>query len=109
MVLWSIISSPSLRASTTQTIHEVGTSVGIPDPKYLNKQFRKIVGMSPGHYRDHNMEFLSNMPTTLATKKVNGYNPNRGDNDYPAPIKMDLNIHQNKKHSIYTYLLIENS
>ena len=70
MVLWSIISSPSLTASTTQTIHEVGNTVGIPDPQYFNKQFHKIVGKSLGHYRDRNIDILSNMPSELATKEV---------------------------------------
>lgn len=59
----------TLLATTTLTIYEVGTSVGIPDPQYFNKQFRKVSGMSPSHYRDQNIEFLSNISPELATKE----------------------------------------
>jgi len=56
-----------LLATTTKTIYEVGMQVGIPDPQYFNKQFRKVSGMSPSHYRDQNIEFLSNIPPELST------------------------------------------
>jgi AraC-like DNA-binding protein len=58
----------SLLATTTLTIYEVGASVGIPDPQYFNKQFRKVAGISPSRYRDENQEYLSNIPNELATK-----------------------------------------
>ena len=59
----------TLLATTTLTIYEVGTTVGIPDPQYFNKQFRKVSGMSPSHYRDQNIEFLSNISPELSTKE----------------------------------------
>ena len=59
----------SLLATTTLTIFEVGSSVGIPDPQYFNKQFRKVTGMSPSRYRDENQEFLSNVPDEMAVQE----------------------------------------
>lgn len=32
-------------------VQQIGREVGIPDPQYFNKQFRRIVGQSPSHYR----------------------------------------------------------
>ena len=58
----------SLLATTTLTIYEVGSAVGIPDPQYFNKQFRKVTGVSPSRYRDDNQEYLSNIPDELALK-----------------------------------------
>jgi len=58
----------SLLATTTLTIYEVGCAVGIPDPQYFNKQFRKVAGISPSRYRDENREYLSNVPDELAIK-----------------------------------------
>lgn len=49
----------SLLVSTTQTVYEVGSSVGISDPQYFNKQFRKIVGVSPSQFREESREFES--------------------------------------------------
>lgn len=59
----------SLLATTTLTIYEVGASVGIPDPHYFNKQFRKVTGISPSRYRDDNQEYLSNISHELAVKE----------------------------------------
>ena len=59
----------SLLATTTLTIYEVGSNVGIPDPQYFNKQFRKVTGISPSNYRDSNQEFLKHTPKDLATKE----------------------------------------
>ena len=47
----------SLLATTTLTIYEVGSAVGITDPQYFNKQFRKVTGISPSRYRDDNQEY----------------------------------------------------
>lgn len=59
----------SLLATTPLTIYEVGSNVGIPDPQYFNKQFRKVTGISPSRYRDDNQEYLSNIPNELSTKE----------------------------------------
>lgn len=47
----------TLLTNTTLTINEIGSSVGIPDPQYFNKQFRKITGASPSRYRDENTDY----------------------------------------------------
>ncbi len=49
----------SLLATTSMTICEVGSAVGISDPQYFNKQFRKVTGLSPSGYRDNNREYLT--------------------------------------------------
>lgn len=49
----------SLLVTTTLTVYEIGTSVGISDPQYFNKQFRKMVGVSPSRYRDEFQEYES--------------------------------------------------
>jgi YesN/AraC family two-component response regulator len=58
----------SLLATTTLTIGEVGSAVGIPDPQYFNKQFRKVTATSPSRYRDDNQEYLGNLSSDLATQ-----------------------------------------
>lgn len=40
-----------LLVSSDLFISEIGRRVGIPDPQYFNKQFRRIVGQSPLAYR----------------------------------------------------------
>lgn len=57
----------ALLATTTLTVCDVGNVVGIPDPQYFNKQFRRITGMSPSRYRDDNQEYLSNVTDEMAT------------------------------------------
>jgi AraC-like DNA-binding protein len=47
----------ALLANTTLTIGEVGSAVGIPDPQYFNKQFRKVTSMSPSRYREENVDY----------------------------------------------------
>lgn len=59
----------SLLATTTLTIGEVGSRVGIPDPQYFNKQFRKVTGLNPSRYRDENREYLTRIPDQLATRE----------------------------------------
>ena len=59
----------SLLAATPLTVYEVGATVGIPDPQYFNKQFRKVVGVSPSRYRDENQEYLSHVPKELILKE----------------------------------------
>jgi len=46
----------NLLLSTTQSIKEVAYETGIPDPHYFNKQFRRVVGMSPSLYRTRNRD-----------------------------------------------------
>jgi AraC-like DNA-binding protein len=41
-----------LLLSTNDRIKEVGIRVGLPDPQHFNKQFRRVTGMSPGHFRE---------------------------------------------------------
>jgi AraC-like DNA-binding protein len=41
-----------LLTATTIPIHRAAARVGIDDPQYFNKQFRRLVGMSPSAYRD---------------------------------------------------------
>ncbi|MCH2205550.1 MAG: AraC family transcriptional regulator [Lentisphaerales bacterium] len=53
----------SLLTTTHYTICEVGATVGIDDPQYFNKQFRKVTGVSPSIYRQ------DNKTTTLAVDK----------------------------------------
>lgn len=59
----------SLLATTPLTIYEVGHSVGIPDPQYFNKQFRKVTTLSPTQYRDENIEYFSHSQKDMATKE----------------------------------------
>jgi AraC-like DNA-binding protein len=53
-----IDTAKSLLTTSNMTINEVGSLVGIEDPQYFNKQFRKIVGQSPSLYRDKNKSYL---------------------------------------------------
>lgn len=57
----------SLLAATPLTVGEVGASVGIPDPQYFNKQFRRVTGISPSRYREESREYLA-APPGLAAK-----------------------------------------
>jgi len=59
----------SLLATTTFTVYEVGSGVGICDPHYFNKQFRKVTGISPSRYRDENQEYLSTISNELAIQE----------------------------------------
>lgn len=58
----------SLLSSTTLTISEVGSAVGIPDPQYFNKQFRKITGISPSRCREESRKQMDSGPA-LATRE----------------------------------------
>lgn len=40
-----------LLLSSSMPVQKIGDRVGIPDPQYFNKQFRKTVGLSPSGYR----------------------------------------------------------
>lgn len=62
-----IICAQSLLVETTLTMAEIGGQIGISDPQYFNKQFRKVTGMSPSAYRDENKAFsLANLEPGLA-------------------------------------------
>ena len=43
----------SLLITTNMPIAEVGAAVGITDPQYFNKQFRRVDGQSPTRYREN--------------------------------------------------------
>ncbi|MFD1175512.1 response regulator [Paenibacillus puldeungensis] len=40
-----------LRASNELKIHEIGRTVGYPDPAYFNKLFKRMVGLTPNEYK----------------------------------------------------------
>jgi AraC family transcriptional regulator of arabinose operon len=46
----------SLLALTNQAVRDVGAAVGYADPYYFSRIFRKIIGVSPSHYRQHSFE-----------------------------------------------------
>ena len=69
LLLRRIDRAKSLLATTTLTIFEVGSAVGIPDAQYFNKQFRKCTGVSPSRYREENQEYLGNPSSELAAKE----------------------------------------
>ncbi len=58
----------SLLATTTLPVQEIGSAIGIGDPQYFNKQFRKIAGKSPSRYREEHRDYLDSMPKELAVK-----------------------------------------
>jgi AraC-like DNA-binding protein len=51
-----------LLQSSNLPVKEIGGRVGIPDPQYFNKQFRKIAGLSPSAYRLTQRKRNSNQP-----------------------------------------------
>ena len=61
----------SLLENTTLTIYETGAAVGISDPQYYNKQFRKLTGMSPSQYREAFRQRMMMKDHSLATKDGN--------------------------------------
>lgn len=72
----------ALLTSTTMTIFEVGSCVGIGDAQYFNKQFRKVTGHSPTAYRQENRDFLTNLDEELAVKEGRWIGPGQ---EQPAP------------------------
>lgn len=58
----------SLLATTTLSVQEVGSAVGIADPQYFNKQFRKVAGKSPSCYREEHRDYLDSVAEGLAVK-----------------------------------------
>ena len=58
----------SVLTTSTLSIQEVGASVGIGDPQHFNKQFRRVVGLSPSHYRMENRQLLVETSTQATTK-----------------------------------------
>ena len=69
LLLRRIDRAKSLLATTTLTIFEIGSAVGIPDAQYFNKQFRKCTGISPIRYGEENQEYLGNQSNELAAKE----------------------------------------
>lgn len=60
-----------LLADSKLTIQEVGAAVGIPDPQYFNKQFRRVNGESPNNYRENHRAFISKMPASAPAQDGN--------------------------------------
>jgi AraC-like DNA-binding protein len=58
----------ALLATTNLGIQEVGASVGIPDAQYFNKQFRKVLGISPSMHRGRIKNLFASPPKKLATQ-----------------------------------------
>jgi AraC-like DNA-binding protein len=65
----------SLLATTTLPVQEIGSAVGIADPQYFNKQFRKIAGKSPRRYREEHRDYLDSVTEELAVKDGQWPNP----------------------------------
>lgn len=61
-----IDAAKSMLTTSNMTINEVGELVGIDDPQYFNKQFRKMTGMSPSLYRDKNKSYLVHPSNDIA-------------------------------------------
>ena len=64
-----IDTAKSLLTSSTLTIFEIGQTVGISDPQYFNKQFRKVTGISPSRYREENQASTDLFNSELAIKE----------------------------------------
>ena len=60
-----------LLTTSQLTIQEVGAAVGIPDPQYFNKQFRRVNGESPNSYRENHKAFISKMPANAPAQDGN--------------------------------------
>jgi AraC-like DNA-binding protein len=69
VLLKRIDRAKSLLETTTLTVNEIGASVGIGDPQYFNKQFRKVAGLSPSRYREARAGHLDTVATELAVKE----------------------------------------
>lgn len=69
LLLKRIERAKSLLVTTTLPINEVGASVGIGDPQYFNKQFRKAAGLSPSRYREAHTDLLEKTAAELAVKE----------------------------------------
>jgi AraC family transcriptional regulator, arabinose operon regulatory protein len=54
----------TLLSLTRQTVEEVGVAVGYTDPYYFSRIFRKIIGVSPAHYRKNVVENRQVYPLT---------------------------------------------
>lgn len=67
----------SLLETTTMTIFETGAAVGITDPQYYNKQFRRVAGMSPTRYRELFRERMSVNDQQIATKDGEWLQPSK--------------------------------
>ena len=58
----------SLLTSTTLPVQEVGSAVGIANPQYFNKQFRKLAGKSPSRYREEHRDYFNTVAEGIAVK-----------------------------------------
>ncbi|MHC4905225.1 MAG: helix-turn-helix domain-containing protein [Planctomycetota bacterium] len=59
----------TLLTGTEMTIYEIGELIGISDPQYFNKQFRKVTGISPSAHRRKNKHYVGSIVSALATKE----------------------------------------
>ena len=69
VLLRRIERAKSLLATTTLPVNEIGAAVGIMDPQYFNKQFRRIAGMSPSRHREERADELEAAASELAVKE----------------------------------------
>jgi len=53
-----------LLSTTNLPVHRIGERVGLPDPQHFNKQFRRLVGMSPTQVRETAAKAQADWPGT---------------------------------------------
>lgn len=58
----------ALLTSTTLPVQDIGAAVGIADPQYFNKQFRKVADVSPTRYREEHRRYLDRDAEELAVR-----------------------------------------
>jgi len=58
-----------LLASSDLLVSEIGRQVGMPDPQYFNKQFRRVAGLSPLAYRRQQAQKSSQRRNARGLKK----------------------------------------
>ena len=61
-----------LLVSSNLLVSEIGGQVGMPDPQYFNKQFRRVVGLSPLAYRRRQARKSNRPAGAKSLKKIQG-------------------------------------
>ena len=61
-----------LLVSSDLLVSEIGRQVGMPDPQYFNKQFRRVVGLSPLAYRRRQARKSNRPAGAKSLKKIQG-------------------------------------
>ena len=51
MKIVAINGSPRKNGNTARCLEAVGREVGIPEPGYFSRVFKKVEGVAPGEYR----------------------------------------------------------